>query len=756
MRNNSNVIFKLFLFLCIIPFMVNNINAQVHTKNEKYFLPQNKRKIVNRRDLISFTSSDSNVTLLGRWGNGPSYAVAVKGHIAYFGNGYYLEIADVTDPHNPNSLGKIFLPSLVEKIAVNGDYVYVITEEDGLQIINVSDPANPVKAGHFDTGHYVGGIFTKDKYVFIVKASGSLLILDVNNPSSPSETGYFSANGGYSVGGVYVSGNYAYVAEGEKGLIIVDVSNPSEPVKIGSFYSQDFDVKDVFVKDNYAYLANDYEIIILDISNPTLPNKISNYGNFQNLKGIYVSGDYAYVGSDEYFLVLDISNPSAPQLKGYLETKPFVWDISVNGNYAYIAYSAGGLGIINISNSTSPIETSSIEGGDYAMDVCVSDNYAYVADRRAGLRILDISNPNNPSQVGFSFTDDEAHGIHVSGNYAYIADTYHGLKIFDISNPMSPFEVGTLNTGYSDSQSAELVFVKDNYAYISDEYNGFIIADVSNPSSPSIIWSSGSVNPTGIFVKENYAYLSQESGLSIWDVSNPSETFKVSSLNLNSLYSGGVYVSGNYAYLANSGLYIVDISSPASPIKIDFIPDGAMDVFVKGKYAYVTEENEMQILDVSNPTSPNVVGVFNLNSSMSNIFVSENKIYVASGTAGVYILQNDLISKVKKANKCLPMNFNLSQNYPNPFPAFGETSAPTTKIKYSIPVVGSPHMRDELSVHLTVYDILGREIATLVNKKQPPGNYSVQFNAANLPSGIYFYTLRAGNFTTTKKMILIK
>ena len=102
----------------------------------------------------------------------------------------------------------------------------------------------------------------------------------------------------------------------------------------------------------------------------------------------------------------------------------------------------------------------------------------------------------------------------------------------------------------------------------------------------------------------------------------------------------------------------------------------------------------------------------------------------------------------------MPLNFQLFQNYPNPFHASGGTGSPITTIKYSIPaVVGTAH---ELSVHLTVYDVLGRMVTTLVNKAQAPGNYSVEFNATKLPAGIYFYNLKAGEFSETKKMILLK
>ncbi len=88
-----------------------------------------------------------------------------------------------------------------------------------------------------------------------------------------------------------------------------------------------------------------------------------------------------------------------------------------------------------------------------------------------------------------------------------------------------------------------------------------------------------------------------------------------------------------------------------------------------------------------------------------------------------------------------PGEFGLAQNYPNPF-------NPTTSINYRIAESGF--------VSLKVYDALGREAATLVNEVKPAGNYLVNFNAAGLASGIYFYRLKAGNFTQNRKMILLK
>ena len=83
----------------------------------------------------------------------------------------------------------------------------------------------------------------------------------------------------------------------------------------------------------------------------------------------------------------------------------------------------------------------------------------------------------------------------------------------------------------------------------------------------------------------------------------------------------------------------------------------------------------------------------------------------------------------------------LGQNYPNPF-------NPVTKIKFGLP--------KNAHVKLTVFDAVGREIAVLVNEERSANTYEVEFDGSALPSGVYFYKLEAGDFVTTKKMLMIK
>jgi len=102
---------------------------------------------------------------------------------------------------------------------------------------------------------------------------------------------------------------------------------------------------------------------------------------------------------------------------------------------------------------------------------------------------------------------------------------------------------------------------------------------------------------------------------------------------------------------------------------------------------------------------------------------------------------NEIPTSISQTNSQIPVRFDLQQNYPNPF-------NPSTTISFSVPA--------RSDVKLRVYDILGKEMITLVNGQKEAGNYSVRFDAAGLPSGAYFYRIEAGAFVSVKRMVLIK
>ena len=122
------------------------------------------------------------------------------------------------------------------------------------------------------------------------------------------------------------------------------------------------------------------------------------------------------------------------------------------------------------------------------------------------------------------------------------------------------------------------------------------------------------------------------------------------------------------------------------------------------------------------------------------IFGGNNNEAMVLNKAERYTFANPVIG-IHGISNSVPNNFKLYQNYPNPF-------NPTTIINFEIPKAGD--------VRLTIYDVLGRLVKILVNEHKTPGKYSYTFNASGLASGVYFYSLTAGDYRDTKKLVLLK
>lgn len=112
-----------------------------------------------------------------------------------------------------------------------------------------------------------------------------------------------------------------------------------------------------------------------------------------------------------------------------------------------------------------------------------------------------------------------------------------------------------------------------------------------------------------------------------------------------------------------------------------------------------------------------------------------------TSSAGFWYLRKGVVTSVDAEDNDIKLDFNLAQNYPNPF-------NPNTVIKYTI--------AKKTAVRITVYNSLGERVAQLVNDEKTPGKYNIDFNASSLASGAYFYRIATNEFTSAKKMLLIK
>ncbi|MGA2623285.1 MAG: T9SS type A sorting domain-containing protein [Bacteroidota bacterium] len=187
-----------------------------------------------------------------------------------------------------------------------------------------------------------------------------------------------------------------------------------------------------------------------------------------------------------------------------------------------------------------------------------------------------------------------------------------------------------------------------------------------------------------------------------------------------------------WSYPLQWGLYIFDIEfSPSNTNRLYATGDGysayRVPLFYSGDYGITWDT-----LSYATNNMPHIVSLA--------VKSTANGDRVFVGGQGVFMYEN-IFTGVHDDYRTRSDRYSLSSSYPNPF-------NPSTKIKYQIPVASF--------VMLKVYDLLGREVATLVNELQQAGSKSVEFRAENLPSGVYYYRLEAGSFTETKKLLLLR
>ncbi len=245
------------------------------------------------------------------------------------------------------------------------------------------------------------------------------------------------------------------------------------------------------------------------------------------------------------------------------------------------------------------------------------------------------------------------------------------------------------------------VSAQNNFDGHNSERVHFGLGDASTIDSVIIIWPSG-----------------QQKTLTNLSINNfYNEVEEIPSGYLRANFKADSILGEGQLTVQFSDLSIADPSSPVTSWEWDFDNDGTVDATDQNPmYTYAVIDSYSVKLVVSNGVS-------------SDTLIRNNYINIMSPTG------------VENNSSQIPQNFSLEQNYPNPF-------NPTTKIKYSVPT--------ETNVVLKVFDLLGREIATLVNEKKTPGFYELNFGGENLPSGIYVYRITAGSFTSSKKMLLIK
>ncbi|MCW9094638.1 MAG: 5'-nucleotidase C-terminal domain-containing protein, partial [Ignavibacteriaceae bacterium] len=260
-----------------------------------------------------------------------------------------------------------------------------------------------------------------------------------------------------------------------------------------------------------------------------------------------------------------------------------------------------------------------------------------------------------------------------------------------------------------------------------------------HPKSLGRILNVGDLQARGIVIANGW--MNSEESFYLQD---PSKTGKLYfSINL-----WNRYVSGKPAGMVYLNLYNANFRFRSTDSEWLLIENSEATILGKGKvngsgnYGFlITAQSEIEGMEC--PQGGLRIVIWDIDDGERIVYDN----LLPQSTHGKIFIKNFLGDELEKLaaeegeSINLPNEYALEQNYPNPF-------NPSTTIKYSVP--------NAENVQLKVYDVIGNEVATLVNETKSPGSYEVPFNASQLSSGVYIYSIRAGNFVETKKMILMK
>ena len=440
------------------------------------------------------------------------------------------------------------------------------------------------------------------------------------------------------------------------------------------------------------------------------------------------------------------------------------------------------------------------------IDSTTGKEYALVGLRN-GTSFVDISDPINPNVLGFlptATTSSIWRDIKVYKDHAYIvADNVseHGVQIFDLTQlrDISSFTSFKETANYDLVHSVHNIAINEEtgFAYAvgissasKDEYKcGAHIIDINDPSNPTYAgclgdkttgrYNDGYIHdgqfvvykgPDKDYYGKEIAFTCNETALGIADITDKSNIKIISKYDEKDFgYVHQGWLSEDHRYFfVNDELneyygpdieqttVIFDLEDLDNPKIHKIYRSGLSTIdhnnYVKGNLLYQSNYSSgLRVLFLNDINNPVEIAHFDTYASGDKIdfvgswsnypFFKSGTIAVSSIEEGLFLLKASKGGSLSIKKDYIPDNFELKQNYPNPF-------NPVTQVEYTIPY--------KMDISLTLFNALGVEVKKIDQGYRYPGTHIVNIDGRNLPTGIYFYQLRAGDFIETKKMSLIK
>jgi hypothetical protein len=709
---------------------------------------------------------DSSLEYLGFWGWGACGGVAAMGNYVFTGSGPTLLWLDVTDTRNPVVVWDTLVAGGLTHMIIQDSIGYALMGTYRLLIVDFRNPLRPVILSQlqFPLGLYLD-LVVEGTLAFVKRWNSYTYCIDVSDPTLPYIRSTFLPLTEW--GRLAISNRNLYLADrGCCPVYHIDVSNP-DSARYTPLTGLPLVVRTLYAKDTLLLIGTS-QLYIYSIATPTSPMLLSNI--MISTEGVYtitLKGDTAFVGSsDRRVTAVDISDRINPVNLGTY-TPPIghqgsPWELAAEDTVLFASY-ATGMKTLSVANPSSISLLSYFPTGYQTKKVIVRTGLAYVTSGGAGLWVVDLSDPLHPRRVGNIQTAGEAYDLVIDSNIAYLSLSSgigSGIWTIDIGQPESMTVLDTimLNSPYAISKSGSLLLVTHNRYYPETTLT---VLDVSDPSSIQYVSGAVAGNTREITSKDSIAFVATSSGfgspnpgLNIYDCRSPANP-QLRSTTLG--HARGVSVSGNLAYVhRGDSTFVVDITDLTSPVIVGRVrhpPPGGSGYDWESRFShnrlFWSQVIKWGVVDVSNPYQPSILFETEWGGG-GGIDVVGDTIYVTTDVSGVAIYRHKFGStSVGHEPLTIPHEVRLFPNYPNPF-------NPSTKIRFEVPGSGTSASSVEPFVLLKVYNLLGQEVATLVSEELSPGSYTTVFDGSGLPSGVYFYRLTSSGRTVTQRMMILR
>jgi hypothetical protein len=709
----------------------------------------------------------------------------------YLAQAYGLQVYDLSNPSEPIRVWQQFVTSGVKDIAQLGNYLFLERGETGLYVYDISNPASPTLVDSASLEGSGRRIIVSPNSLLFRACDDRVQIINVDDPSSPTFLGVFAypdSGGPVSYPSLGISVSRGILFLGASDLFLIDVSIPSQPTLLSRtdvpHLAVDIDIKD----DTLAVVSGLSESVpaglsslnVYNFADPEHPLLVSELEKDGEINELSLLGNYAYVAGGS-------TGVAAIDLTDFSEPHP-VWCLAPRGVATTTVVDQNRLLVINWAPTL--LDTDPYEGS-----MCDSSRLIVPQDARVGdLLFYDVSSDLEPKQLGTIHQPNYATDLWIEGNLAFVTDDTRGLAIVDVSNPDTLVEVCIV----SDLQRSSAVTCKGSIVYVFEQLYGLRAIDISNPSQPAV---SASVPLAADWVEDmticgDSLYIAAGGiGILVVDISVPTAPI-LAAIWPTADFACDVLASENYLYVADryAGLQVIQLGDPTTnTILPEYPTDGRpiWSVFLAkvGNKLFVAAGSYVDILEVSAPLSPSLVKTVDL-SSLYGLAAWRNFLCVADTWWGfrLYNCANPdsivLVSDVHSPGCAMSVvtsgdqlyiadlfgllryrlpsssdvpntdggigslldGFRLYECHPNPFNL-------CTIISYNI--------SHSAPVKLTVYDILGQAIKTLVCAQQSEGQYNTIWDGCDsggneVASGVYLCQLSVGHLSQTKKMLLLR